>query len=192
MIRWSEACRSKTDLSGTVHALTANLEAELARRGAGDRAKDRGDGDRGRRVASHFLAEAVGRLRAQPAVPGGAERTLSTGHRLEFLRQSRSGVSRRRSGSPVRSHGGQPPRRRREARSGDLPCRPRAASRDARRQPCSSAIPCAATARARGASAWASSGSRREMCRPPKLRRPAEPPIIAAVTELGDLTTILI
>jgi putative hydrolase of the HAD superfamily len=44
-----------TDLSGTVHALTANLESELARR-CGGRAES---GDRGRRVAAGFLAEAA-------------------------------------------------------------------------------------------------------------------------------------
>jgi len=42
-----------TDLSGTVHGLTTNLEAELARAGAGI-----ADCGRGRRVASRFLAEA--------------------------------------------------------------------------------------------------------------------------------------
>jgi HAD superfamily hydrolase (TIGR01549 family) len=42
-----------TDLAGTVQALAANLEAELARRGAGaDKA------DRGARVAARFLSEA--------------------------------------------------------------------------------------------------------------------------------------
>jgi putative hydrolase of the HAD superfamily len=40
-------------LSETVHALTANLEAELARR-----AKEQTNSDRGRRVASRFLSEA--------------------------------------------------------------------------------------------------------------------------------------
>jgi HAD superfamily hydrolase (TIGR01509 family) len=51
-----------TDLSGTVHALVANLEAELARRGAtADKAgiaNGRHNGDRGERVASRFLSEA--------------------------------------------------------------------------------------------------------------------------------------
>jgi HAD superfamily hydrolase (TIGR01509 family) len=51
-----------TDLSGTVHALAANLEAELARGSAGiDEAatvNERTNGDRGRRVASRFLSEA--------------------------------------------------------------------------------------------------------------------------------------
>jgi putative hydrolase of the HAD superfamily len=41
-----------TDLAGTVHALATNLEAELARRGAGT-----DDGQRGRRVAARFLDE---------------------------------------------------------------------------------------------------------------------------------------
>jgi putative hydrolase of the HAD superfamily len=46
-----------TDLSGTVSALVTNLEAELARRGAGaDNAQT--NGDRGLRVASRFLSEA--------------------------------------------------------------------------------------------------------------------------------------
>jgi len=42
-----------TDLSGTVHKLTTNLEAELARTGVGI-----ADCGRGRRVASHFLGDA--------------------------------------------------------------------------------------------------------------------------------------
>jgi putative hydrolase of the HAD superfamily len=42
-----------TDLAGTVHELTASLEAELARAGIGI-----ADCGRGRRVAAHFLAEA--------------------------------------------------------------------------------------------------------------------------------------
>src|SRR5215468_9494787 len=46
-----------TDLSGTVHALVANLEAELVRRGI--RAGKAGsDGNRSMRVASRFLSEA--------------------------------------------------------------------------------------------------------------------------------------
>ena len=45
-------------LSETVHALAANLEAQLARRRAGPgTAKERIDGDRGRRVASRFLSD---------------------------------------------------------------------------------------------------------------------------------------
>jgi HAD superfamily hydrolase (TIGR01509 family) len=51
-----------TDLAGTVHALVTNLEAELARRGAGADKPGRGNGpsncDRGMRVASRFLSEA--------------------------------------------------------------------------------------------------------------------------------------
>jgi beta-phosphoglucomutase-like phosphatase (HAD superfamily) len=53
---------STTDLTGTVHALVANLESELARRGAGaDKAgvaNGRSNGDRSVRVASRFLSEA--------------------------------------------------------------------------------------------------------------------------------------
>ena len=46
----------ETDLSGTVHELTTNLEAELARHAAGfDRESA---GRRGRRVAAHFLSDA--------------------------------------------------------------------------------------------------------------------------------------
>src|SRR5262249_47923340 len=51
-----------TDLAGTVYALVANLEVELARRGAGaDKAgttNGRSHGDRSVRVASRFLSEA--------------------------------------------------------------------------------------------------------------------------------------
>lgn len=49
-----------TDLSGTVHALVANLESELARRGADKAgiANGRSNGDRSVRVASRFLSEA--------------------------------------------------------------------------------------------------------------------------------------
>lgn len=46
----------ETDLSGTVHELTTNLEAELARHGAGLDTENAGR--RGRRVATHFLNEA--------------------------------------------------------------------------------------------------------------------------------------
>jgi len=52
---------SETDLSGTVQALTTNLEAELARNGARI-AKEGGDEGRGQRVASRFLAEASASL----------------------------------------------------------------------------------------------------------------------------------
>jgi HAD superfamily hydrolase (TIGR01509 family) len=51
-----------TGLSGTVNALAANFEAELARCGAetdgGGAAKERTNGDRGQRVASRFLSDA--------------------------------------------------------------------------------------------------------------------------------------
>ena len=51
-----------TDLSGTVHALAANLEAELARRSTGTgeagTVNELTNDNRGRRVASHFLSEA--------------------------------------------------------------------------------------------------------------------------------------
>jgi HAD superfamily hydrolase (TIGR01509 family) len=43
-------------LSETIHALAANLEAELGRRRAGA-GEERISGERGRRVASHFLSE---------------------------------------------------------------------------------------------------------------------------------------
>lgn len=48
---------SASDLSATVHRLTANLETELAQR-VGGIGNSGGDDDRGRRVASHFLREA--------------------------------------------------------------------------------------------------------------------------------------
>jgi HAD superfamily hydrolase (TIGR01509 family) len=47
----------ETDLPGTVHALATNLEAELVRRGVGT-AKEGTNGNRGQRVAAHFLTEA--------------------------------------------------------------------------------------------------------------------------------------
>src|SRR5450432_1802042 len=45
------------DLSETVHALTDNLERELARRGRGGGREPPADADRGRRVAARFLSE---------------------------------------------------------------------------------------------------------------------------------------
>lgn len=48
---------STTDLAGTVHALTANLESELARRCAGT--KSESGSDRGRRIAAGFLSDFV-------------------------------------------------------------------------------------------------------------------------------------
>ncbi|HET7910432.1 MAG TPA: HAD family hydrolase [Pseudolabrys sp.] len=60
---------STMDLSGTVHALTANLESELARR-AGN-----GSGDRGRRIAAGFLSEAVATFeRNRPMLEALSER----------------------------------------------------------------------------------------------------------------------
>ena len=56
-----------TDLSGTVHTLVANIEAELAPRGAG--------GDRGLRVASRFLSEASAAIaRNRPVLAALSER----------------------------------------------------------------------------------------------------------------------
>jgi FMN phosphatase YigB (HAD superfamily) len=74
-----------TDLAGTVHALAANLEAELARRGAGaDRAgvaNGRNSGDRGARVASRFLSEASATFaRNRPVLE-----TLSERYRLGIV-----------------------------------------------------------------------------------------------------------
>jgi len=65
-----------TDLTGTVHALTANLEVELARRFNGTGAADnRSTGDRGRRVASRFLSEASATFaRNQPVLKALSER----------------------------------------------------------------------------------------------------------------------
>ena len=68
-----------TDLSGTVHALAANLEAELTRGSAGtDEAatsNERTNRDRGRRVASRFLSEAaVAFARNRPVLEALRER----------------------------------------------------------------------------------------------------------------------
>ena len=68
-----------TDLSGTVHALVANLETELARAGSEASKPGRpdggGNGDRGRRVASRFLAEASGAFaRNRPVLEALRER----------------------------------------------------------------------------------------------------------------------
>jgi HAD superfamily hydrolase (TIGR01509 family) len=68
-----------TDLSGTVHALVANLEQELARRGAGadkaGSASGRSNGDRNVRVASRFLSEAAAAFaRNRPVLEALSER----------------------------------------------------------------------------------------------------------------------
>jgi putative hydrolase of the HAD superfamily len=60
---------STTDLSGTVRALTANLESELTRRG------NHGSEERGRRVASAFLSEAAATFeRNRPMLKALSER----------------------------------------------------------------------------------------------------------------------
>lgn len=65
---------STTDLSGTVHALTANLEGELARRRIGSDGT-RTESDRGRRVASSFLSEATATFeRNRPVLRALSER----------------------------------------------------------------------------------------------------------------------
>ena len=68
-----------TDLAGTVRALVANLEAELAQRGAGADTSGadngRSDGDRGGRVASRFLSEASAAFaRNRPVLEALSER----------------------------------------------------------------------------------------------------------------------
>jgi beta-phosphoglucomutase-like phosphatase (HAD superfamily) len=66
-----------TDLSGTVHALAANLEVELARRctGSDGAANERSKSDRGQRVASRFLLEASAAFaRNQPVLKALSER----------------------------------------------------------------------------------------------------------------------
>src|SRR5262249_15949116 len=64
----------KTDFSGTVHALSANLESELARRCAGPDVT-RTKSDRGRRVASAFLSEATATFeRNRPVLRALSER----------------------------------------------------------------------------------------------------------------------
>jgi beta-phosphoglucomutase-like phosphatase (HAD superfamily) len=64
-----------TDLSGTVHALVANLETELARGGVGANKNGDMNGDRGRRVASRFLARASAAFtRNRPVLEALSER----------------------------------------------------------------------------------------------------------------------
>lgn len=64
---------STTDLSGTVLALTANLENELARRCA--RTMTGNDGDRGRRIASGFMSESAATFeRNRPVLKAMSER----------------------------------------------------------------------------------------------------------------------
>ena len=64
---------STTDLAGTVHALTVNLESELVRRHAGP--KTEGDGDRGRRIASGFMSDAAATFeRNRPILKALSER----------------------------------------------------------------------------------------------------------------------
>jgi putative hydrolase of the HAD superfamily len=66
-----------SDLEGTVHALAANLECELARRGFGNGEAGRAmtDGRRGGRVASRFLREAAAACaRNRPVLQALSER----------------------------------------------------------------------------------------------------------------------
>ncbi|HEU5444746.1 MAG TPA: HAD family hydrolase, partial [Pseudolabrys sp.] len=64
---------STTDLAGTVHALTVNLESELVRRHAGT--KTEGSGDRGRRIASGFMSDAAATFeRNRPVLKALSER----------------------------------------------------------------------------------------------------------------------
>lgn len=64
---------SKTDLAGTVHALTVNLESELVRRHSGTRAE--GGGDRGRRIASGFMSDSAATFeRNRPVLKALSER----------------------------------------------------------------------------------------------------------------------
>ena len=64
---------STTDLAGTVHALTVNLESELARRCAGT--KTESGGDRGRRIASGFMSESAATFeRNRPVLKALSER----------------------------------------------------------------------------------------------------------------------
>ncbi|HME29290.1 MAG TPA: HAD family hydrolase [Pseudolabrys sp.] len=66
----------RTDLSGTVQALTANLESELARCCVGrDRIKIDSSSDRGRRVVSGFLSDALATFeRNRPVLKALSER----------------------------------------------------------------------------------------------------------------------
>lgn len=63
----------KTDLSGTVNALTVNLENELARRCAGKTVAS--GSDRGRRIASGFMSDCVATFeRNRPVLKALSER----------------------------------------------------------------------------------------------------------------------
>jgi len=104
------------------HALAANLEAELARRGPG--ANKAGTvngwnkGDRGARVAARFLSEASAAFaRNRPVLKTLRER-LSSRRRVEFLRQSRSGVLPQRLGHGAPAFGASSDRRPAQAGSG--------------------------------------------------------------------------
>ncbi|MGE5163487.1 MAG: HAD family hydrolase [Sphingobacteriales bacterium] len=64
---------STMDLSGTIHALTANIESELTRRCVGS--KTESSSDRGQRVASGFMSESVATFeRNRPALKALSER----------------------------------------------------------------------------------------------------------------------
>ena len=169
--------------------MAANLETELGR--LAGTAKAPTDGDRGRRVASRFLSDMSAIFaRNRPVLEALGERyrlgVVSNFYgNLEAVCQSSGLAPLFAVMTDSRQVGAEKPD----------PAIFRAAL-DAlrarrRRQPFSSAIPCAATARARGARAWASSGSRPKTSRPPPLGRPRPRPYLAAVTRLPDLLNVL-
>ena len=147
----------KTDLSGTVHALTVNLESELARRCA--ESKSESGGDRSRRIASGFMSECVATFeRNQPVLQALSERyqlgIVSNFYgNLEAVCESAGLCSFFK--VMVDSHcvGAEKP-------DPVIFVRRSKGSARRRKKPSSSAIRCAATGKAPGAWACASSGSR--------------------------------
>ena len=133
----------------------------------------------------------VGHYRPQSASPRSFAGALPARRGVELLRQSGSGLREFGPCSAVRGDDGQPPGRRREARSGDFPRRSRRACTRRPRQLSLSAIPCPATARARGARAWASSGSRPRTSRSRPHARTRPGPSSPPSTRLPDLIKVL-
>ena len=158
----------KADLAATVGVLTGNLKSGFAEPGTAP------DKARGERAAARFMSRGRSLLYPQPAVPARPHAALPAGRRLQFLRQSGSGLHRRGLGTFLRCDGRQQPYWRRKAGPGDLRSGPAPAGGAAGRLRFSSAIHCAATAKAPGVWAWILSGSRR----PKRQRRKLRPSII--------------
>jgi hypothetical protein len=151
---------SAADLSGTVHALAANLEAELARRRAPthetETVDERTNSNRSQRVASRFLSDASAAFtRNRPVLEALRKR-----YRLGIVSNFYGNLEV--SKNPIRQYSALPSR--------CFAHRPR--------KPCSWAIHCAGTARVLDARAWPSFGSHLKMSRLPKLRHRRNRPFI--------------